>query len=148
MLVLQKSQQFSGEATVPSSVISSCQMDKHCTCLLFCFKRILNVLRKQNNLIYGRLSVSKSSLFLWKQVVDYWFDTLVDQSLENVVRDAEPRDGTVALWVLHRFCGLRDSDYQRSSQTFGILSRHKQEERKPHSQNSIRDQHGLKAPDK
>ena len=78
MLVRPMSQQLAGEAMVPHSVISSCKIDKHSTSLLFCFKRILNVLRKQNDLIYSRLSVSKSSLFLWKQGVDYWFDTTVD----------------------------------------------------------------------
>ena len=51
--------------------------------------KILNVLRKQNYLIYGWLSMSKSSLFLWKQGVDYWFDTIVDQSFEDLVRDTE-----------------------------------------------------------
>ena len=50
MLVRQKSQQLAGEATVPDSVISSCQIDKHGTGLLFCLKRILNGLPKQNDL--------------------------------------------------------------------------------------------------
>ena len=42
-LVQQKSQQLAGEATVPSSVISSCQIDKHGTSLflpqkdVYCF---------------------------------------------------------------------------------------------------------------
>ena len=57
---------------------------------------------KQNDLVHGRFSVSKSRLFVWKQGVDYWFDTIVDQSFENLVRDAEQRDGTVAFWVLYR----------------------------------------------
>ena len=78
-------------------VASSCQIDKHGTNLLFCLKRILNVLRKQNDLIYGRLFVSKSSLFLWEQEIDYWFDAIVDQSFEDLVGDAEQRDGMVAL---------------------------------------------------
>ena len=103
VLVREKSQQLAGEATVPDSVISSCQIDKHCTSLLFFLKRILNVLCKKNDLIYDRLSVSKSSLFLWEQGVDYWFNTIVDQSFKDHVRNAEQRDGTVALWVLYRF---------------------------------------------
>ena len=103
MLVRQKSQQLAGEATVPDSVMSSCQIDKYGTSLLFCLIRILNVLRKQNDLINGRLSELKSSLFFWKQGVDYWFDTIVDQSFEDLVRDAEQRDWTVALYVLNRF---------------------------------------------
>ena len=77
---------------MPDSVMSSCQIDKHGTGLLFCLKRILNVLRKQNDLVHGRLSVSKSSLFLWKLGVDYWFDTIVDQSFEDLVSDTEQRD--------------------------------------------------------
>ena len=73
VLVRQKSQQLAGEVTLPDRVISNCQIDKHGPSL-FCLKRILNVLCKQNDLIYGRLSVSKSSLFFWKQGVDYWLD--------------------------------------------------------------------------
>ena len=41
-LFRQKSQHLAGEATVPDSVISRCQIDKHGT-NLFCLKRILNV---------------------------------------------------------------------------------------------------------
>ena len=89
VLVRKKSQHLVGEATVPDSVISSCQIDKDAISLLFCLKRILNVLREQNDLNYGRLSVSKFSLFLWEQGVNYWFDAIVDQSFEDLVRDAE-----------------------------------------------------------
>ena len=103
VLIRKKSQQLAGEATVPDSVISSCQINNHDTSLLFCLKKILNVLRKQNDLLYGRLSVSKSSLFLWKQRVDYWFDTIVNQSFEDLVRDAEQGDVAVAMWALYRF---------------------------------------------
>ena len=46
VLIRQKSQQLAGEATVPDGIISSCQTNKHGTNLLFCIKRILNVLRK------------------------------------------------------------------------------------------------------
>ena len=84
---------------MPGSVISSCQIDKHGTGLLFCIKRTLKVLRKQNDLIYGRLSVSKSNMFFRKQGVDYWFDPIVYQSLE----DFWGGRGTVALWIFYRF---------------------------------------------
>ena len=94
---------FQARPLVPDSVISNCQIDKHGTNLLFYLKNILNVLRKQNDLIYGRLSVSKSSLFLWEQEIDYWFDAIVDRSFEDLVGDAEQKDATVALWVLYRF---------------------------------------------
>ena len=103
---------------MPDSVISSCQIDKHGTGLLFCRKGILDVLHNQKDLTYGRLFVSKSSLFLWEQGVDYWFDAVVDQSFEDLVRDAEQRDGTVAMLVLYRFWGLGHRDYQRSSPDF------------------------------
>ena len=103
MLVWKKSQQIASEATSPGSVISSCQVEKHSTGLLFCLKRNLNVLRKQNDLIHRRLSMSKFSLFLWEQEVDYWFDAIVDQSFEDFVDNAKQRGGTVALWVLYRF---------------------------------------------
>ena len=43
---------------------------------------------------------------------------IVDQSFEDLVRDTEQRDGTFTLWVLFRFWGLRDCDYQRSSPDF------------------------------
>ena len=88
---------------MPGSVISSCQIDKHHTCLLFYLRRILNVLREQNDLIYGRLCVSKSRQFLWVQGVDYWFKDIVDQLFEDLVGDAEHRDESVALWVLYSF---------------------------------------------
>ena len=55
MLVRQKSQQRAGEATVTDSVKSSCQIDKHGAGLLFCLKRILDVLRKLNDLVHSRL---------------------------------------------------------------------------------------------
>ena len=62
--------------------------------------------------------MSKSNLFLWKQGVGYWFDTTVDQSFEDLVRDGDQRDGTVALWVIDGFFGLMDCDYQRPSLDF------------------------------
>ena len=61
VLVQEKSQQLAGEATVPDSVMSSCQIDKHGTGLLFCLKRILNVLRKQNDFLCQNPSCSFGS---------------------------------------------------------------------------------------
>ena len=55
------------------------------------------------DLIYGGLSASKSSLFLWEQGVNYCFDAIVDQLFEDLVKDAEQRIGAVAVWVLYRF---------------------------------------------
>ena len=94
VLVWQKSQQLARDATVPDSVISSCQIDKHDASLLFCLKKILNVLRKQNDLIYDRFCVEIQLVF-WKQGVDYWFITIADQPFKNLVRDTEQRwDGS------------------------------------------------------
>ena len=53
VLILQKSQQLAGEAMSQAGVISRCQVDKHCTGLLFCFKRILDILHKQNALVHA-----------------------------------------------------------------------------------------------
>ena len=44
VFIWKKSQQFAGEATVPDSVIGSCQVYKHSTGLLFCLETILDVL--------------------------------------------------------------------------------------------------------
>ena len=74
---------------MPDSVISSSQITNKAPAFFFALKKILNVLRKQNDLIYGKLSVLKYSLFLWEQGVVYWFDTIVDQSFEDIVKDAK-----------------------------------------------------------
>ena len=53
-VIREKSQQqLASKATVPDSVISSCQIDKYGTGLLLSLKIILDVLSQQNNLIYG-----------------------------------------------------------------------------------------------
>ena len=65
----QKSKQLAGEATVPDSVIGSCQVDKHGTSLLFRFECILNVLRERSDLIHGGPSTSKARLFPREQRV-------------------------------------------------------------------------------
>jgi len=44
---------------------------------------------KQGDLIYGRPPVSKARLFLWKQWIEDWFDTSVDESLEDLERDTQ-----------------------------------------------------------
>ena len=66
--------------------------------------------------------MSKSSLFLSEQGVDYWLDATVDQSFKDLVRVAEQRDGTVVLWVLYRFQSLGIATTSALFQTFGILS--------------------------
>ena len=70
VLVRQKPQQLAGEATVPESVIGSCQVDKDGTGLLFRFECILNALREQSDLIHGGSSASKTRLFPWEQRVN------------------------------------------------------------------------------
>ena len=79
------------EATVPDNVISSFQIDKHGTDLLICLKRILNVLRKQNDLVHGRIFVLKSSLFIWNQGVDYWFD-MIKISRSRILERTQSRE--------------------------------------------------------
>ena len=103
--------------------------------LSFLFKRILNILRKQNDLIYGSLSVSKFTLFLWEQEADYWFNAIVDQSLKDLVRDSEQSDATVALWVSTGFEGLGIATTSALLQIFRILSRRKQKKKKLRNQN-------------
>ena len=111
MLVRQKPQQLAGEATVPHSVICSCQVDKDGTGLLFRLKCILNALREQSDLIHTGPSASKTLLFPWEQRVNKRFDAGVDKSFENLVGNTEQGDWTIAPWVLNRFLRLWDSYY-------------------------------------
>ena len=53
VLIRQKSQQLAGEAMVPDSVKSFCQVHKYGTGLLLSFKRFLDILRKQNDLVHN-----------------------------------------------------------------------------------------------
>jgi len=62
---------------MPCSVIGSCEIDKHSSCL-HSGKAILSVLCEQRALIYGRPSMSESRQLLWEQWVDGLFDTSVD----------------------------------------------------------------------
>ena len=111
VLVRQKPQQLAGEATVPDSVIGSCQVDKDGTGLLFRFECILNALREQSDLIHGGSSASKTRLFPWEQRINKRFDAGVDKSLENLVGNTEQGDRTIAPWVLYRFRRLWDRYY-------------------------------------
>ena len=52
MLVCWKPKQLASETTMPDSIVSSYQIDKHGISLLG-LKRILDVLSKQNSLIHG-----------------------------------------------------------------------------------------------
>ena len=89
MLVRQKPQQLAGEATVPDSVIGSCQVDKDGTGLLFRFECILNALREQSDLIHGGSSASKTRLFPWEHRVNKRFDAGVDKSLQNLKKNID-----------------------------------------------------------
>ena len=57
-----------------------------------------------------------------KQGVDYWLDSIVNQSFEDLVRNTEQRDGTVALGSSTDFEGLGITTTSALLQTFGILS--------------------------
>jgi len=96
----QQSQQLAGETAVPYSIVGCCEVDKHSFGLLFSRKPILDVLRQQGDLVYGRPPVSKARLLPRKQWVDDWVDSTVYESLEDFKGDTQPRYVTVALWVL------------------------------------------------
>jgi len=51
------------------------------------------------DLIYGRPPVSTARLLLWEQWVDDWFNTGVDESLEDCKGGTQHRYRAVALWV-------------------------------------------------
>jgi len=81
--IRKQSQQLAGEAAVPDSVVGCCEVDKHSSSLLFSRKAILGVLCQQGDPVYGRPPVSKARLLLWEKWVDDWFDTSIDESLEE-----------------------------------------------------------------
>ena len=86
---------------MPYSVVGCCEIDKHSSGLLS-RKAILDVLCQQRDLIYARPPVSKARLLLWEQCVDDWFDTGVDDSLEDFKEDTEHRYRAVAPQLLFR----------------------------------------------
>ena len=134
MLVRQEPQQLAGEAMVPDSVIGSCQVDKDSTGLLFRFECILNALREQSDLIHCGSSASKTRLFPWEQRVNKRFGAGVDKSLENLVRNTEQGDRTIAPWSSTGFEGFGTAATSALLQILGILRWCRQEDRKPRSQ--------------
>jgi len=54
--------------------------------------------------------MSKARLLLWDQRVVDWFDTNVDESLEDNKGDTQQRYGTIALWVPLWLFRLRSPD--------------------------------------
>ena len=62
-------------------------------------------------MIYGLPPVSEARLLLWEQWVDDWFDTSVDESLDDFKRDTQQRYRMIALWVPQWFLWLRDRYY-------------------------------------
>ena len=112
MLVRQKPQQLAGEATVPDSVIGSCQVDKDGIGLFFFASNAFSMLlREQSDLIHGGSSASKTRLFPWEQRFNKRFDAGVDKSLENLVGNTKQGNRTIAPWVLYRFRRLWDRYY-------------------------------------
>ena len=55
--------------------------------------------------------MSKARLLPREQWVDDWFDTSVDESLEDFEGDTQQRYRTVALWVPQWLLWLRDRNY-------------------------------------
>jgi len=72
----------------------------------------------------------KTRLLLWEHWVDDWFDTGVNESLEDFKADAQQRYRTIALWVPNGFFGLRIATTSALLQIFGILKWRTQEVRK------------------
>jgi len=52
---------LAGESAMPYSAVGNCEIEKHNSGLL-CRKPILDILRQQGDLIYGRLPTSKVCL--------------------------------------------------------------------------------------
>jgi len=85
--------------------------------------------------------MSKVRLFPWKQWVDDWFDTSVDEPLEDFKGYAQQRYGTVALGVPQWLFWLRNriATFCALLQIFGILGWRMQEVRKSQNQDLIAD---------
>jgi len=130
----QQSQQLAGEAAVPYSVVGCCEVDKHSSGLIFSRKTILDVLRQQGDLVYGRPPVSKARLLLREQWVYDWVDTSVDESLEDFNGNTQQRYGTTALWVPQWLFCIGIAAISALLQIFGILSWSMQELRKSQNQ--------------
>jgi len=81
--VRQQQLQLAGDAAVPYSVVGCCEVDKHRSGLLFCWKALVDVLWEQGDLVYGRPSASEARLLPREQWVDDWVDTSVDESIED-----------------------------------------------------------------
>ena len=78
--------------------------------------------------------MSKTSLLAWEQGVDNRFNTSVDQSFEDLVRDTEQEDGSILFGSSTGLFGFGIATTSALLQTLGILSWRKQEERKPRNQ--------------
>ena len=68
------------------------------------------------------------------QWVDDWFDTSVDEPLEDFKEETQQRYATIALWVLQWLFWLRDRIVSALLQIFGILHWRMQEVRKSQNQ--------------
>ena len=115
VFIRQKSQQLSGEAAVPHSVMSRCQIDKHSTDLFLSFERVLDILCEQNGLVHVYLpcqnpacSPGSCGLIIGK-----------DKPFEDLVGDTKKRYRMIALRVLLRLLGFSNRDYQQSFPDFG-----------------------------
>ena len=118
--VMQQSQELAGEAAGPYSVVGCCEVDKYCSGPHFTRKAILDVLCQQGDLVYGRPPAWKAHLLSREQWVDDWFDTSVDESIEDFKGDTQQRYGTVALWVPSGFSGLGLATISALLHIFGI----------------------------
>jgi len=83
--------------------------------------------------------VPKFRLLLWDQRVDDWFDTSIDESLEDLGGDTQKRYRAIAYWAPNNFFGLPIATIGALLQIFGILSWRPQEMRKSQNPNSKAD---------
>ena len=67
---------------MPYIIVGCCEVEKHSSGLVS-RKAILDVLCQQGDLVYGRPPVSKARLLLLEQWVDGYFDTSVDEYLQD-----------------------------------------------------------------
>ena len=81
--------------------------------------------------------MSETSLLPREKRVDGGFNTGIDKTLENLERDAQQRDGSIALWTPGDSFGLRIATTSTLIQILGTLRLHNQEDRNSNNHDFI-----------